>query len=104
VWVSTNVVPGFKVRGFWDAVVVAAVFGVLNAFIGWFVTVVLILGTLGLGLFFMFLIHWVANAVVLQMTAGVTSRVRITGFGSALLASAIISLVGTGLDRLLLTR
>src|SRR5882672_12234819 len=35
VWLTARILPGFRLAGFGDAVVVAAIFGLLNLFIGW---------------------------------------------------------------------
>jgi uncharacterized membrane protein YvlD (DUF360 family) len=101
VWLTTFVVPQFKVRGFWDAMVVSAIFGVLNVLVGWLISLVFIVGTLGVGFFLMFLTTWFTNAVVLEMTEAVTDRVKIGNFGSALAAGALISIFGHGAQWLL---
>jgi putative membrane protein len=100
-WVTTLLLPTFKIRGFGSAIVVAAVFGILNVLVGWLISLVFIVGTLGLGLLLTFVTHWVTNAVLLQLTQAVTDRVRIQGFGTALGASAIISVAATGMKLLL---
>jgi len=92
---TTFVVPGFKLRGLWDAVIVAAIFGVLNVLIGWFIAGVIVVGTLGLGWLFWFITRWVTNAVLLEATQVVSGRVQIKNFGTALAASAVMSLAGT---------
>lgn len=95
VLVAAAVVPGFKVRGLGGAVVAAAVFGVLNALIGWVLFVALGLATLGLGFVLAFVTRWVVNAVVLKMTTGLTDKLTIRSFGTALLAALVMSGVGT---------
>jgi uncharacterized membrane protein YvlD (DUF360 family) len=100
-WVTTWVLPGFKVKGFWDAIVVSGVFGVINALIGWLIAVGVVIGTLGLALFVKFLVRWFVNAVVLEVTKRVTSRVRIDSFSTSLAASAIIGIVGAIVDAML---
>lgn len=102
-WLTTFVVPGFSIRGVWNTVVVAALFGILNTFIGWFIVALLTVGTLGvpwlLGL--QFLVYWVSNTILLEITASISSRVHIRSFGTALAASAFISLIGVVLEHLL---
>lgn len=97
-WIATKVVPGFRVKGFWDAIVVSAVFGIINALIGWLIAVGVVIGTLGLALLVKFVIRWFVNAVVLELTKRVTSRVRIDSFSTSLVASAVIGLVGMAIE------
>lgn len=98
---TTYVIPDFRVKSVWDAIVVAAVFGVLNFFIGWAIKAFIIVGTLGIGLLLMFITRWVSNAILLEMTTLFTGRVQIKGFGTALAASAVMSLAGTLIEWLL---
>jgi putative membrane protein len=95
VWVTSLVVPGFKVRGFGGAVAVAAIFGVLNWLIGWLLFVVIGLGTLGLGFLLAFLTRWVVNAILLEITDALSDKLEIKSFGWALIAALVMSLAGT---------
>jgi putative membrane protein len=91
---TAKIVPGVRLSGFWDAVVVAAIFGILNFFFGWFLTFAI--GLLSLGLLFLlsFLLHWIVNAVLLKLTDVFTSRLEIRSFGTALVAALVMSLIG----------
>jgi putative membrane protein len=95
VWVTSLVVPGFKVRGFGGALAVAAIFGVLNWLIGWLLFVVIGLGTLGLGFLLAFLTRWIVNAILLEITDALSDKLEIRSFGWALIAALVMSLVGT---------
>lgn len=87
--------PSFKLSGgFGSALVVAAVFGILNALIGWLLFVVIGVVTLGIGFLLGFITRLVVNAIVLKLTDALTDRLQIRGFGSALAGAAIISVVG----------
>jgi putative membrane protein len=101
VLVAAAVVPGFKVRGVGGALVAAGIFGVLNWLIGWLIFVALGIVTLGVGFLLAFLTRWVASAIVLKITSGLTDRLQIRGFGSALLAALVMSLAGTAGEYLL---
>ena len=48
VWVTAAVLPGFHVKDFKSAIIVAAIFGLLNFVLGWFLFVVFTVATLGL--------------------------------------------------------
>lgn len=86
--------PGIDVSGFWSALFAALVLGILNAF---FRPILLIL-TLPINILTLGLFTFVINAFLLLMTSGVIGGLVVTGFGSALLGSLIISLVSWGLS------
>jgi len=95
VWITGLILPGFRVRGFFGAVVVAAIFGLLNLFLGWLLFVLIGIGTLGLGFLFAFITRWIVDAILLKITDAFTERLEIRSFGWALAAALIMSLVGT---------
>ena len=101
VWVTAALLPGIRVRGFWGAVVAAAVFGVLSWLIGWLLFVLIGIATLGLGFLLAFLTRWVVYALLLQATAGLTDRLRVQSFGWALGGALMMSAIGTGAEYLL---
>jgi putative membrane protein len=101
VFVAAKILPGVQVPSFWDAVVVAAVFGVLNFFLGWLMFVVIGIFTLGIGFLLAFITRLIVNAILLKMTDDLTHRITIVGFGNAVLAALIISGVGVLADALI---
>lgn len=92
--IAAAVVPGFRVRGAMNVVVVAAIFGLLNALIGWLIFLLLGIGTLGLGFLLAFVTRWIVNALLLKLTDAMTDRLSIRDFKTALFAAAVISIVG----------
>lgn len=98
VLVTAAVLPGFRVRGFGGAMVVAALFGALNLLIGWLLFVVIGIGTLGLGFVLALLTRWIVNALLLMMVDGITDRLKIDGFRWALFAAACISVLSLVAD------
>jgi putative membrane protein len=92
--ITAKIVPGVRLAGFWDAIVVAAIFGVLNFFLGWLLFVVLGIATLGIGFLVSFLLRWVVNAILLKITDTFTSRLDVRSFGTALVAALVMSLLG----------
>jgi uncharacterized membrane protein YvlD (DUF360 family) len=83
--------------GFWNAIVVAAIFGIVSFFLNWFLFGVLGLATLGLAFFVefvAFLVQWVVNAILLKITGALTSRLQVRSFGVALIASLAMSFFG----------
>jgi len=88
-------VPGVKVRGFWGVVLVAALFGVLNVLVGWFLFALIGIGTLGLGFLLAFLTRILVNAILLKLVDALTDQLTITDFRYALLAALVMSGLGT---------
>jgi putative membrane protein len=101
VWVTSKIVTGVRVHSFKGAVVAAAIFGVLNAILGWLLFAVFVGVTLGVGLIFAFLTRWIVDAILLEATDGLTDQIEIEGFGAAFLAALSMSLIGTGGEWLL---
>ena len=95
VWLTAVTLPGFHVDSFRSAVLVAALFGVLNFFLGWIFYGLLTIATLGLALVFAFITRWVVNAIILKITDAVTDRLTIDGFGWALGGALMMSALGT---------
>ena len=75
--------------GFFGAIGLAVVYGLISAVLG----TILRLLTLPLVLITVGLFEIVINAVLLSVTAGLTDALEIDGFGSALGAAVILSLV-----------
>ena len=92
VWATAMVLPGVEVKSFKSALLVAAVFGVLNFLLGWLLFSVFTIGTLGLAYVFAFLTWWIINAILLKLTDALTDSIKIDGFLMTLLAAASISL------------
>src|SRR5690606_23877863 len=78
--ITAAVVPGVNVRGFWGVVLVAALFGVLNVLVGWFLFALIGIGTLGLGFLLAFLTRILVNAILLKLVDALTDQLTITDF------------------------
>ena len=89
-WAAAEVVNGITLEGgFLTILIVALIFGVINAIIRPILTIFslpFIIVTLGLFIF-------VINALMLMLTGALTSALTVNGFGAALLGSLIISIV-----------
>lgn len=95
VWITALILPGFHVKGFGSAILVAALFGILNFLLGWLFFAVFTIATLGLALLLAFITRWIINAIILKITDALTDRLRIDGFGWALLGALMMSALGT---------
>lgn len=98
VGIAAAVVPGVHIRGgVLTTLWVALVFGLVNAILGPVLRLVSLPFTLlTLGLFAL-----VVNALLVVITAAVTSKLEVDGFVSAFLAALVISLVSMLANRLL---
>jgi putative membrane protein len=93
-WAATRVIPGISFSGEWSTlIVVALIFGVLNASVRpllWFMTLPLLIVTLGLFTF-------VLNALMLWLTGAVSDWLglgfQVEGFGAAFLGALVVSVV-----------
>lgn len=95
VWLTAAALPGFEVRGMKGAVIVAAIFGLLNWMLGWLLFTVFGLATLGIGFLLAFLTHLVVNAVLLKLTDAISRNLTIRSFGHAFVGAAIIGVLST---------
>jgi len=94
-WLTAEILPGFEIASPRRAILVAAIFGIINALLGWFLFVVLGIVTLGIGFLLAFITRWVVNAILLKITDALSSSLRIASFKTALLGALLISLFAT---------
>jgi len=87
--VTSYLLDGIQVGGFFSAVFAAAVLGILNAF---FRPIILIL-TLPINILTMGLFTFVINALLLMMASGIISGFNVHGFWSAVFGALLISVV-----------
>jgi putative membrane protein len=90
-------IPGFRVRGFGTALIAALVIGFVNGTLGLllkFMTIPLSIVTLGLFLL-------VINALMLELSAWFVSGFEVRGFGTAFLASLLLSALSVVVRELL---
>ena len=93
-WAATRIIPGISFNGQWSTlIIVALIFGVLNASVRpllWFMTLPLLIVTLGLFTF-------VLNALMLWLTGAVSDWLglgfQVEGFGAAFLGAVVVSVV-----------
>jgi uncharacterized membrane protein YvlD (DUF360 family) len=93
-WAASRLLSTVRLRSDGDAIWAGALLGVLQALLAFPIFVLLGIGTLGLGFLFWFITTWIASAIVIRITAGVSSRLDVDGFIPALVTSLIVSLAG----------
>ena len=94
-WVTAVVLPGFHVKSPGSALVVAALFGVLNFLLGWLFFAVFTVATLGLAWLLAFITRWIINAIILKITDALTDKLTLDSFGWALGGALMMSVIGT---------
>ncbi|TVP58571.1 MAG: phage holin family protein [Gemmatimonadales bacterium] len=95
VWITAVALPGFHVKNFGSAFVVAAIFGVLNFLLGWIFFTLFTIATLGIALLLAFITRWIINAILLKITDALTDALEIDSFGWALGGALMMSVLGT---------
>jgi putative membrane protein len=103
-WVTAQLLPGFQISGVKGAILGAAIFGLLNALIGWLLAGVVIVATLGIGWLLPFITRWFVNAILLKIVDGFTDKLTIKNFGTAFVAGLIIATIGSIGEYLLIAR
>jgi putative membrane protein len=95
VWFTAVILPGFHLKSFGSAIVVAALFGILNFFLGWIFFAVLTIATLGIALLLAFVTRWLINAIILKLVDALTDHLEIDSFAWALGGALLMSALGT---------
>lgn len=90
IMVAAALLPGMRVRSFGTALLASLVLGIVNVL----VRPLIILLTLPLTILTLGLFLFVINALMLQLAAAIVPGFEVRGFGSALLGSIVISLIG----------
>lgn len=95
VWATAVLLPGFHLKSAKSAIIVAAIFGILNFLLGWVLFAIFTVFTLGLAWLLAFLTRWIINAILLKLTDALTDHLKIDGFGWALVGALVISVVSS---------
>jgi len=95
VWITSAVLPGFHVKDFVSAMLVAAIFGILNFLLGWLLFGVFTIVTLGIAYLLAFITRWIIDAILLMLTDRLTDRLKVDSFGWALGGALMMSAIGT---------
>lgn len=95
VWITAAILPGFHVKNFKSALLVSAIFGILNFLLGWLFFTVFTVLTLGIAWLLAFITRWIIDAIVLKITDRMTDHLTIDSFGWALLGALMMAALGT---------
>ena len=86
------ILPGIKLKGFGAALSVSVIYSLLN-FILYKVFFFIGIPLMILSIFTLGLVGWIVNAILLVITDKILDGFELAGFGTALLAAFVISLV-----------
>ncbi|MET0285157.1 MAG: phage holin family protein [Polyangiales bacterium] len=100
-WVSAKMLPSVQLRSDGDAIWAGALFGILQSVLTWPLFIMLGLATLGIGFLLFFITNWIVFALVVRITAALSSRLSVDGFIPALITAFVISLAGSVVQWLL---
>jgi putative membrane protein len=92
--ITSYLINGIVIQGFFSAFFAAATLGVLNAF---FRPIAIIL-TLPLNILSLGLFTFIINAVMLKMASGIISGFDVNGFWAAVIGSLVISIISWALN------
>ncbi|MGE5426094.1 MAG: phage holin family protein [Bacillota bacterium] len=87
--IAAYLIPGVVISGFWAALVVAVVLGLLNLLI----KPLLLLLTLPINILTLGLFTFVINALIVMLASGLVPGFRVGGFLNALLFSLVLALI-----------
>lgn len=98
VLLTSKIVPGFEIRGFFTAVFTALVIAVMNFLLWWFIFIVTFpLTVLTLGLFTL-----VVNAIILKITAAVMPGFELKSWFSAIFGGVVLAVLNVVLHYILI--
>jgi uncharacterized membrane protein YvlD (DUF360 family) len=93
-WVASKTLRGVQLGSAGDALWAGALLALLNWLLHWLVFVVLGIATLGIGFLLFFITTWVASAIIIQLTAALSSRLRVEGFVNAVITALFVAGAG----------
>lgn len=96
VLISAYLLPGVKIDGYFTAIVVAVVLGLVNTIL----KPILILFTLPITILTLGLFTFVINALMILLVSSLVPGFSVKGFGWALIFSLVLSLVNSFLQSL----
>jgi putative membrane protein len=94
VWVTGALLPGVHLKSNKSALIVAAIFGVLNFLLGWLLFTLFTVATFGIAWLLAVVTRWIINTILLVITDKLTDHLKIDSFRWALGAAAVMSIIG----------
>lgn len=95
-YITSYIIPGMVIGGWQTLLVIAVVWGILTVII----KPILVILTLPINIMTLGLFTFVINAILLLMMSNIVSGFYIAGFGTALLAAIVLTIVNGFLSKL----
>jgi putative membrane protein len=95
--IAGYLIPGVKVSGAWSALILALVFGLLNATI----KPLLVILTLPINIITLGLFTLVINALIVMLASSIVKGFEVGGFFNALLFSLVLTIIQTLFEMML---
>ncbi|HEX6240526.1 MAG TPA: phage holin family protein [Polyangiales bacterium] len=99
-WLAAQMLSGVRLGSFADAIWAGALLGFLEWVLYYPLFFVMGVGTLGIAWILFFITRWIISALVILLTAKLSSRLEVRGFFNALLTAFIIAATGSVVDLL----
>jgi len=103
VLLAAYITPGIKIRSFWTAIWISLLIAILDPTLGWILTGVLHIATLGvfwiLGLGF--ILRFIAYVIVLRIIEALVSGFKTEGFGNTLAFAIVLAVLGVLVQHLM---
>lgn len=98
--IAARLMTSVEVRNFSTAIIVAIVIGILSFLIGWLLTFILNVATVGIFYFtgLGFVTRIIANAIIIEIADKMSSGFNTRGFVPSLILAVIIAFVGSVVD------
>jgi uncharacterized membrane protein YvlD (DUF360 family) len=94
-WVTAQILSGVQLEGWKGAGMAAALFGAVNALIGWFMIGVVVVAPLGVVYLLLFGTRWLVNGLLLVLLATSAKILIIRNSATAFGAGLVITGIGT---------
>ena len=103
VLLAAYITPGIKIKSFGTAVWISLLIAIFNPTIGWLLTGLLHVATLGIFWFFGlgFILRFLAFVIVIRIIEALVSGFQTRGFGNAMAFALVLAILGTIMHQLL---
>jgi putative membrane protein len=95
-YITSYIVPGVNIKGWPTLIVMSIVWGILTLFL----KPILLILTLPINILTLGLFTFVINAILLMILSAIVPGFYVTGFGTAIVAAIVLSLVNMFLSKL----
>ena len=92
---AAKLLPGMKIKSTSGAIGAAAIFGLLNTFVGWALFLVLGVVSFGIGFLLSGVTWFITTVILLKVTDALSDELELKSTGTAIAAAFIIAIVAS---------